>query len=384
MEPLNNPVWVMSSAFPGRPLSEVIARTKEIGAQGIEVCVFRHGGTRDDHIATHMNYENFGPEEAKRTIELFNGAGLRFSIGAYENLIGGDEKARVENQNHLLRLIRMAHLMGGDENDVKVGTFVGYNHELGNMDAGFQRNLDEYAKVFRPIVKYAEDLGVTILYENCPMEGWRPKTAPTTYNNLPATLAARKLMYALIDSPAHGETYDPSHDAWQGTDPAEVIRRSDMSKIHRIHVKGTRNLANEARVYWGSLYPMQAVDPALAAKAEVPVCAHEWDRHHYQAKLPGFGGTDSIDWTGFLSVLNERGYRGPFVIENEAADSKGTGDMGAVMQGFKAALLCLAPMIWPLEAGEGYRYPKSAYTPLSDKALPAKDVPLVTVDKLRK
>jgi hypothetical protein len=35
----------------------------------------------------------------------------------------------------------MAYLLGGDENDVKVGTFVGYNHELGNQEGGFEKNL---------------------------------------------------------------------------------------------------------------------------------------------------------------------------------------------------------------------------------------------------
>ncbi len=382
MQPKNNPIWVMSSAFPGLSLSDVIERAKEIGAQGIEVCVFRQGGTRSDHIATHMEYENFGPEQAKEILASFNKAGLGLSIGAYENLIGGDPDARKANQNHLLHLIRMARLMGGDKNNVKVGTFVGYNHELGNQDGGFQKNLEEYAKVFGPIIKYAEDMGVTVIYENCPMEGWRPATYTTTYNNLPGTLAARKLMYALIDSPAHGETYDPSHDAWQGTDPVAVIQRTDMSRLHRVHVKGTRNLNSEGRVYWGGMYPMQQVDDELAKKAGVPNCPHEWDRHNYAAKLPGFGGTDSIDWTAFAEILNEKGYTGPFVIENEAFDSKGTGDLGAIVQGFQAAVICLAPMLWPLVAGKGYQYDTSGTSALDDSLVPNKNPEPVTIDRL--
>ncbi len=381
MHASNNQIWVMSSAFPGRPLSEVILRSKEVGAQGVEACVFRQGGTRSDHIATHMEYEGFTRETAKRVVAQFNQAGLRFSIGAYENLIGGDPAARCANQDHLLTLIRMAHLMGGDRNDVKVGTFVGYNHDLGKEDGGFQKNLEEYAKVFRPIVKYAESLGVTIMYENCPMEGWRPSTAPTTLNNLPCTLAARKLMYALIDSRAHGETYDASHDAWQGTDPCAVIRETDMARLHRVHVKGTRNLTTKGRTYWGGMYPMQKVDAALAAKAGVPQPAHDWDRHHYAAKMPGFGGVDSIRWTDFLETLKERGYKGPFVMENEACDSKQTGDIGAIMQGFKATVLFLAPLLWDLEAGKGFQYRAGA--PLSEDALPTSDIKVTTMAELR-
>ena len=156
-KPLNNPIWVMSSAFDQLNLDQLIEKTIEVGAQGLDLCVFRKDGTREDHTATHLDYENFGTEEAKALIDRFNRHKLGVSLGAFENMIGGEEDQRVKNQNHLLKLIRIAHLLGGDENDVKVGTFVGYNHELGNQENGFQKNLDEYYKVFNPIIKYAED-----------------------------------------------------------------------------------------------------------------------------------------------------------------------------------------------------------------------------------
>ena len=120
----------MSSAFDQLTLEALIAATGEIGAQGIDLCVFRRDGTRSDHTATHLEYDRFSPDHAKRLIDQFNTAGLRLSLGAFENLIGGDPAQRINNQNHLLKLIRIAYLLGGDANDVKVGTFVGYNHEL--------------------------------------------------------------------------------------------------------------------------------------------------------------------------------------------------------------------------------------------------------------
>src|SRR5690606_12644775 len=127
----NNPIWVMSSAFDKLTLSELIDTTQAIGAQGIDLCVFRRAGTRNDHTATHLDYDNFTPDMAKRLIDRFNRANLGLSLGAFENMLGGDPEERIRNQNHLLKLIRIAHLLGGDANDVKVGTFVGYNHELG-------------------------------------------------------------------------------------------------------------------------------------------------------------------------------------------------------------------------------------------------------------
>jgi sugar phosphate isomerase/epimerase len=377
---MNNPIWVMTSALKNLTLEQVLSTTQEIGAQGMELCVFRRDGTRTDHVATHLEYDQFGPDQARKLIDTCNRLNLRFSVGAYENLIGGDPVHRARNQEHLLKLIRIAHLCGGDRNNVKVGTFVGYNHELGVQDRGFEKNLQEYARVFAPIIRYAEDLGVTVIYENCPMEGWQPATSPTTYNNLPGTLAARKLMYTLIPSKAHGETYDPSHDVWQNINPIDVIHATDATRLHRVHVKGTRNQSSSARLHWGALYPMQSVNPDLAKKAGVPIPANEWDRHHYEPMLPGFGGNDSMDWRGFLEALMQRGYDGPFVIENEAANSAHTGNLGATVQGFRTAVLCLAPIVWPLKPDVGYRFDTSKLQPFTD--LPAKDIPVRTVREL--
>ena len=379
IETMNNQIWLMTSAFKPYALDQIITKAKETGVQGLELCVFPRDATRSDHVATHLEYDSFGPEDAKRLLERFNHEGLRFSVGSYENLIGGDPGRRIANQNHILKLIRIAHLCGGDSNDVLVGAFVGYNDELGIQDGGFEKNLYEYQRIFTPIIKYAEDLGVTLIYENCPMEGWRSKTWPFTFNNLPGTLAARKLMYALIPSRAHGETYDPSHDIWQHINPVDVIRATDLNRLHRVHVKATRNLTNLSSIYWGAMYPKQYVNPELAEKAGVPVVAHDWDRHPYEAMLPGFGGYDSMDWRAFLETLMEVGFDGPFVIENEAANSAHTGNIGATMQGFKAATLCLAPIVWPLQENEGYVYQDNRKW--MDHAAD-KDIPVMTMDKL--
>ncbi len=366
----------MTSAFDQLDLQEVMDKAHEIGVQGLDLCVFRKDGTRDDFVATHLDYDHFGIDEAKNLIDQFNRAKLRLSLGAFDNLIGGDSAQKVHNQNHLLKLIRMAHLLGGDENDVMVGTFVGYNHELGIEENGFEMNLEEYQRIFSPIIRYAEDLGVTVLYENCPMEGWRSSGYSTTFNNLPGVLAARKIMYELIPSNAHGEIYDPSHDIWQNTDPVAVIKNTDMNRLKRIHVKSTRNIPDP---FWGNMYPMQRVKPEWAAKAGIPYSTNEWDRHHYEATLPGFGLGDSMDWRKFVGVLRERNFSGPFEIENEAKLSKQTGNMGAIVQGCKAAVQNLAPLLWSLSE-EGYTYPSSDLKPL--KNLNRKDIPIKTMKEL--
>ena len=380
----NNPIWLMTSAFPGESFEDVLKRAKSVGAQGLELCVFRRDSDRTDHVATHLDYKDFTAEKAKYVIDTCNEKGLRVSVGASDNLIGGSFQEA--NQNHILKLVRIAAMLGGDANDVVCGTFVGYDQKLGAEDGGFEKNLEKFKKVFTPILKYAKDLGVTLCVENCPMEGWVPASSPVCYCNLPGCLAARKLMYAILDDSSNlQETYDPSHDIWQHIDPSDVINAMDFRKLRRIHIKGTRNFPNDAEaVNWGRLFPRQRVNDALAAKAGLPALAPDaqggnWDRLNYEPRLPGFGGSDSCDWTKFLETLMAKGYKYPFVIENEGCNSSHTGNMGATMQGFKATILNTAPVVWPL--GEnGYAFDKSALKPMT--AARAADLPVVTMKDL--
>ena len=376
--PQNNQIWLMTSAFPGESFEDVLKRAKSVGAQGLELCVFRRDSDRKDHTATHLDYETFDLAAAQNVVRRCNEEGLRVSVGAYDNLIGGDSQET--NQDHILKLIRIAALLGGNDNDVVCGSFVGYDHVLGRQDRGFEKNLEKFKKVFQPILNYAKDLGVTVCVENCPMEGWQPATAPDCYNNLPGCLAARKLMYAILDDDtALQETYDPSHDIWQHIDPSDVIEAMDFRKLRRIHIKGTRNYPTSAdSIHWGRLFPEQVVDAKLAKKAGVPIAANEWARLNYEPRLPGFGGSDSCDWTKFLQTLMKKGYKNPFVIENEGCNSSHTGNMGATLQGFRATILNTAPVVWKL-GKDGFAFDASGLKPMK---APKKDLPVVTMKDL--
>ena len=368
----NNPIWLMTSAFASDPdFESVVARAKQVGAQGLELCVFRRDTDRQDHIATHLDYDNFTPARAKRVIDICNKEGLRISVGAYDNLIGGKPELQIVNQNHILKLVRIAAMLGGDANDVVCGTFVGYDQTLASEDRGFEKNLEKFKKVFTPILRYAKDLGVTLCVENCPMEGWVPASSSACYCNLPGCLAARKLMYAILDDDSNlQETYDPSHDVWQHIDPSDVINAMDFRKLRRVHIKGTRNFPNDAEaVNWGRLFPRQRVSAALERKAGLPELVSDekggnWDRMNYEPRLPGFGGSDSCDWTKFLETLMAKGFKNPFVIENEGCNSSHTGNMGATLQGFRATILNTAPVVWPLGAN-GYEFDKSVLKPMT-------------------
>jgi hypothetical protein len=124
---------------------------------------------------------------------------------------------------------------------------------------------------------------------------------------------------------------------------------------------------------------MQEVRAGWAEKLGIPSSKNPWDRHHYEATLPGFGLGDSMDWRAFVNSLKENEFTGPFEIENEAVLSKQTGKMGAIVQGCKAALQNLAPLLYELGDG-GWQYPESAYRPLLE--FNRKDIPLMTMKSI--
>ena len=124
---------------------------------------------------------------------------------------------------------------------------------------------------------------------------------------------------------------------------------------------------------------MQQVDSGLAQQAGVPQPDSTWDRHNYEAMLPGFGGSDSMDWRALVDTLMEKGFNGPFEIENEAKLSKATGNPGAIEQGYRATILFLAPMLWPLTE-KGYQFEAGQQKPL--RQLTSKDIPVMTMDEL--
>ena len=85
-----------------------------------------------------------------------------------------------------------------------------------------------------------------------------------------------------------------------------------------------------------------------------------------------------MDWRGFVDTLQARGYSGPFEIENEAKNSKDTGNFAATNQGFTTCIHFLAPMLWDLDVEQGYTYRNENRL----KNVHVEDIPVVTIDQL--
>lgn len=152
-----------------------------------------------------------------------------------------------------------------------------------------EENMDLFEKVWAPLVKYAEERGVRIGIENCPML-FSANEWPGG-NNLAVSPNIWRDMFRRIPSPYLGLNDDPSHPYLLHADYIRPVYEF-TDKIFHVHLK-------DIKVYPDKLYEygMMAY-PAL------------W----HSPQLPGMG---DIDFSAFISALNDIRYTGPACTEVE-------------------------------------------------------------------
>ena len=147
----------------------------------------------------------------------------------------------------------------------------------------------EFRKVWPDLIKYAEDKGVKVAIENCPM--FFSKDEWPGGKNMASTPAVWKRMFEEIDSQSFGLNYDPSHLVWQQMDCIKPLR-DFKDKLFHIHIKDAKVLKHNLD--------------------EVGIMAAPLEYH--MPKLPGLG---DVNWGEFFCYLTEAGYDGPVCIEVE-------------------------------------------------------------------
>ena len=194
-----------------------------------------------------------------------------------------------------------------------VGTFVG-------RDPGkpVSENLQEAEKVFAPLVRHAEDVGVKIVIENCVMEGWHP-------DGYPGNLAYSPELWEWMFAQGLYLNYDPSHLLWMGIDPIAAL----TPYIDRIPLAQAKDiqLFPERRHRWG--WPGKAID------RDDP-----WDVGWWRYRVPGLG---QVDWRRLVDTLYEHGYDGVLSVEHEDPVWAGTEDK--IKAGLEIAHRTLRPLL---------------------------------------
>lgn len=230
---------------------------------------------------THIDVSHFTNAEADAVKAKLTKHGVALSaLGYYPNPLSADDAEAGVCIEHLMKVISAAPLLGLD----KVNTFIGREPRL---------TLAENWKLFESrwprIIRHAEQCGVKIGIENCPMyftnDEW------PAGKNLAVSPKIWREMFSKIPSPNFGLNYDPSHFVWQGMDPISPIREF-APKFFHVHAKDVwvdRHALNEAGI--------------LATPLE-----------YHRPKLPGLG---DVNWPAFFTALTEARYTGPVCIEVE-------------------------------------------------------------------
>jgi sugar phosphate isomerase/epimerase len=272
----------VSAILPDLSLEEVLGFAASEGFECVELMCWPKGKAERRYAGvTHVDVTDFGADEARRTLDMASAAGVAISgLGYYPNALAPDAAEAKVYIEHIKCVIRAAARLGVNQ----MNTFIGRDWTK-TVDA----NWPGFLKVWRPLVKFAEDEGVRIGIENCPMlftgDEWPGG------KNLATTPAVWRRMFEAIPSPNFGLNYDPSHLVWQQIDYVKPLREF-APRIFHVHAKDVR-------------IDKHRLD-------EVGIMAAPLEFHC--PKLPGLG---EVNWGRFISVLGDVGYRGPVCIEVE-------------------------------------------------------------------
>ena len=287
----------VSAILPDLSLEEVVRFASEEGFSCVELMCWPRGKAERRYAGvTHVDAADFGKADAAKVNELLDSAGVQISgLGYYPNPLTQDPQEAKVYTDHLKKVIAAAGLLGVN----LVNTFIGRDWTKTVDD-----NWPRLRKVWKPLVKFADDRGVRIAIENCPM--FFTKDEWPGGKNLAHSPAVWQRMFEEIPGRNFGLNFDPSHLVWQHIDYIKALREFG-SRIFHVHAK-------DARVDKDRLDRVGI----LAAPLE-----------YHSPKLPGLG---DVDWARFLSVLGDTGYDGPVCVEVEDRAYEGT------LQRRKAAL----------------------------------------------
>jgi sugar phosphate isomerase/epimerase len=271
-----------TAILPDRSLEQVVKFAAAEGFDSVEVMCWPVGKAERRYAGvTHIDVSNLRKADVAAIGDLLGETGISISaLGYYPNpLVANGNEARVYI-NHIKRVIRAAETLGVG----LVNTFIGRDHTR-----SVEENWPVFQKRWPPVVKFAEDHGVRIGIENCPMlftaDEWPGG------KNLAYCPAIWRRMFEEIPSKSFGLNYDPSHLLWQQIDYVAPLREF-AGRIFHVHAKDAR--MDSERL------------------ADVGVLATPLEFH--TPKLPGLG---DVDWGWFFSVLTDVGYDGAVAVEVE-------------------------------------------------------------------
>lgn len=264
------------------PLIEKAKWASENKFKSLEVSCWPIKNDRD-YAGSDIDVVNLTKTGADEIKKYFKEYGLTISsLAYYDNNLDRDLQKRAFINNHFKKVVDAAALLGVDI----VGTFVGRN-----IDKSIKDNFDEFEIVFKDLVGYAEERGIKVVIENCPMEGWQVHGLPGTISYAPYLW---KEMFKRVPNKNFGLNYDPSHMHAMLLDYLSPIAEF-KDRIFHAHAK-------DAEVFDDKLKAYGIFNNEIGKEG------------YWRYRMPGLG---QVDWEKFVKALKDIGYDGVLSIEHE-------------------------------------------------------------------
>jgi len=272
----------VSAILPELSFEELIDFTAQSGMNAVEVACWPAGKAERRYAGvTHIDIDTLDQAKADVMLAYMEERNVHISaLAYYPNTLDEDLQAREVAINHLHKMIDKAPLL-----KVKyVTTFIGKMQHANEED-----NWQAFISVWPKLIQHAEEKGVTICIENCPMyftwDEWPGG------KNLASSPMFWEKMFKAIPSKNFALNYDPSHFVIQQMDYIRPIHQF-ADRIKHFHVKDV-SFYREKYDYCGFMVP--------------PL-------NYIAPKLPGHG---DVNWGTVISALSDIGYRGDILIEVE-------------------------------------------------------------------
>ncbi len=263
---------------------EMMDIASDLGFECVEVACWPQGKAERRYAGvSHIDAERVLEDEAyaKHILEYAAEKNVEISsLAYYPNTLDPDLEKRQAAVDHLMTLIKASAKLGIN----MVTSFIGRD-----QSKTVEENLEIVKEVWPPIIKLAEEQGVKVAIENCPMlfgaDQWPGG------QNLMTTPANWKKVFEILPSDNFGINYDPSHFVWQMIDYIKPIYEF-KDKIFHVHYKDIKVYPDKLQEVGIMGYPLDFMSP----------------------KLPGYG---DVDWGKYVSALTDIGYDGYTCIEVE-------------------------------------------------------------------
>jgi sugar phosphate isomerase/epimerase len=276
------------------------------GFESIEIaCWPRSTGPSRRYAGTsHIDVANLSASQAKDLRAEIDSKGLHISgLGYYPNPLHPDAAHREQVIGHLGHVIVAAGRMGVPF----VNTFMG-GDAARTQDENWERALE----IWPGIVRQAQDNGVRLTIENCPMIFSRDEW-PGGHNIAWSPYIWRRILEQW--SGTIGLNFDPSHLVWLMIDHERFIREFGP---HILHFQ-----AKDLMIDRDGLYERGTLSAGIGW--QIP-------------RLPGLG---DVDWGLIFSALYRAGFDADVIIEHEDRGFETTDEL--IKRGFLLARDILRP-----------------------------------------